>query len=152
VSPDRHAAAPTLAVPPRGAQRHGRAAPPHHRRLVLEGWRLEDTPNEHAWTRITELKWLTGQEHSRTTTMTEYPEAEGDPYYPVPTQAAAALARRYAERAAATPDVYFVGRLGTYRYYNMDQCVAQALTLFARIAGELGMRVDGLAGAVAAGR
>ena len=64
--------------------------------------------------------------------MTEYPEAEGDPYYPVPTQAAAALARRYAERAAATPDVCFVGRLGTYRYYNMDQRVAQALTLFAR--------------------
>ena len=84
--------------------------------------------------------------------MTEYPEAEGDPYYPVPTQAAAALARRYAERAAATPDVCFVGRLGTYRYYKMDQRVAQALTLFARIAGELGMRVDGLAGAVAAGR
>ena len=35
----------------------------------------------------------------------------------------------------ATPGVHFVGRLGTYKYYNMDQVVAQALTTFAKIAG-----------------
>lgn len=108
-------------------------------------------PNEHPWTRITELKWLTGQEHPKSTTMTEFPTAEGDPYYPVPTAEAAALYRRYAELADATPNVWFVGRLATYRYYNMDQCVAQALATFARIAKELGARVDGIAQAVAVG-
>jgi UDP-galactopyranose mutase len=106
-------------------------------------------PNEHAWTRITEFKWLTGQDHPRSTTVTEYPEAEGDPYYPVPTAEAAALYKRYAELVAQTPDVYFVGRLATYRYYNMDQCVAQALTVFSRIARDLGVPMEGLASAVA---
>lgn len=108
-------------------------------------------PNEHPWTRVTEFKWLTGQEHPRTTTVTEYPEAEGDPYYPVPTAEAGALYKRYAALADETPDTWFVGRLATYRYYNMDQCVAQALSTFGRIARDLGVRVDGLAEAAALG-
>lgn len=105
-------------------------------------------PNEHAWTRITEFKYLTGQEHPRSTTVTEYPEAEGDPYYPVPTAEAAALCKRYSELVEQTPDVYFVGRLATYRYYNMDQCVAQALSVFSRIARQMGVRLEGLTAAV----
>ncbi len=108
-------------------------------------------PNEHPWTRITELKWLTGQSHARTTTVTELPEAEGDPYYPVPRAEATALYRKYAELADQTPNVSFVGRLATYRYYNMDQCVAQALTVFAKLARELGARVDGLGAAATLG-
>ena len=47
----------------------------------------------------------------------------------------AALYRQYQELAEATPGVAFLGRLGTYKYYNMDQVVAQALTLYARMAG-----------------
>ena len=46
----------------------------------------------------------------------------------------AELYRKYQALADATPDVTFVGRLGTYRYYNMDQVVGQALALFNRIA------------------
>ena len=65
----------------------------------------------------------------------EYPRAEGDPYYPIPRPANAALYRKYQLLADATPDVHFVGRLATYRYYNMDQVVAQALTLFSKISG-----------------
>jgi UDP-galactopyranose mutase len=86
-------------------------------------------PNDHDYTRITEFKYLTGQNHRQSSVVYEFPASEGDPYYPVPTPENAALYRRYAELAAATNKVHFVGRLATYKYYNMDQVVAQALTL-----------------------
>ena len=92
-------------------------------------------PNEYAYTRVTEFKYLTGQEHPLTSVVYEFPRAEGDPYYPIPRPDNAALYKRYRELADQTPDVHFVGRLATYRYYNMDQVVAQALTLFGKIAG-----------------
>jgi UDP-galactopyranose mutase len=91
-------------------------------------------PNDHAYTRITEFKHLTGQKHSKTSVVYEYPQAEGDPYYPVPRPENEALYKKYAALAAATKDVHFVGRLATYRYYNMDQVVGQALTLCKKLA------------------
>ena len=95
-------------------------------------------PNDHAYTRITEFKHLTGQSHRSTSIVYEYPSSDGDPYYPVPTPENGALYKRYAELAAATRNVHFVGRLGTYRYYNMDQVVAQALTLSKQLAAAHG--------------
>jgi UDP-galactopyranose mutase len=92
-------------------------------------------PNENPYTRVTEFKYLTGQAHPKTTIVSEIPKAEGDPYYPVPRAENAALYRKYEELAKATPNVHFAGRLGTYKYYNMDQVVAQALTLYAKLAG-----------------
>jgi UDP-galactopyranose mutase len=92
-------------------------------------------PNDNAFTRITEIKHITGQEHPKTTLVTEYPRAEGDPYYPVPRPENAALYRKYQELAEATEGVHFVGRLATYKYYNMDQVVAQALSTYARMVG-----------------
>jgi UDP-galactopyranose mutase len=91
-------------------------------------------PNENAYTRVTEFKYLTGQEHPKTTLVYEYAKDVGDPYYPVPRPENAALYRRYQELASATNGVHFLGRLGTYKYYNMDQVVAQALTLYTKIA------------------
>ena len=91
-------------------------------------------PNEQAYTRITEFKHLTGQAHAKTSVVYEYPRAEGDPYYPVPRPENAALYERYRELTKAQTRVHFVGRLATYRYYNMDQVVAQALKLY----GDLG--------------
>jgi len=90
-------------------------------------------PNEHAYTRITEFKALTGQQHSKTSIVYEYPRAEGDPYYPVPQPQNAELYNRYKKLADETPNVHFVGRLATYKYYNMDQVVAQALTLYKKL-------------------
>ena len=86
------------------------------------------------YTRVTEYKQLTGQIHRQTAITYEYPSAEGDPYYPIPRPENAALYARYEALGDATPGVSFIGRLGTYRYYNMDQVVGQALSLFARLA------------------
>jgi len=90
-------------------------------------------PNEHAYTRITEFKYLTGQTHSKTTIVYEYPKSEGDPYYPVPRPENAELYRKYQALAEGTAKVHFTGRLATYKYYNMDQVVAQSLKLFKNI-------------------
>jgi len=92
-------------------------------------------PNEHAYTRVTEFKHLTGQNHTKTSVVYEYPCAEGDPYYPVPREENAVLYKKYEALAAAQSNVHFVGRLATYKYYNMDQVVAQALTLCTKLSG-----------------
>jgi UDP-galactopyranose mutase len=92
-------------------------------------------PNDYEYTRVTEFKRLTGQEHEKTSIVYEVPQAEGDPYYPIPMPANAALYKRYKALADATPEVHFVGRLATYRYYNMDQIVGQALALYAKLSG-----------------
>ncbi len=84
------------------------------------------------FTRISEYKYLTGQQSASTTVTYEYPSAEGDPYYPIPRAENQALYKRYEELADAAADVTFVGRLATYRYYNMDQIVGQALATFRR--------------------
>lgn len=93
-------------------------------------------PNEHLYTRITEFKYLTGQKHPKTSVVYEYPKAEGDPYYPVPRPENAELYKQYQLLASQVPDTYFTGRLATYKYYNMDQVVAQSLTLYKKIIGE----------------
>ena len=90
-------------------------------------------PNDNLYTRITEFKALTGQKHPKTALVYEYPKAEGDPYYPVPRLENAELYNKYKKLADETPNVHFVGRLATYKYYNMDQVVAQALTLYKKL-------------------
>ena len=86
------------------------------------------------YTRITEYKHLTGQQSPRTSITYEYPAAEGDPYYPIPRPENQALFKRYEALAMVQPDVSFVGRLATYRYYNMDQVVGQALATYRKMA------------------
>jgi UDP-galactopyranose mutase len=86
------------------------------------------------YTRVSEYKHLTGQSSRRTTITYEFPRADGDPYYPVPRPENQALYKRYEALALETANVHFVGRLATYRYYNMDQVVGQALATFRRIA------------------
>jgi UDP-galactopyranose mutase len=90
-------------------------------------------PQTEQYTRVTEYKHLTGQVHPQTTITYEYPSDKGDPYYPVPRAENQALYKKYEALALGARDVWFVGRLATYRYYNMDQVVGQALSTFRRI-------------------
>ena len=90
-------------------------------------------PNTQPYTRITEFKYLTGQKHNKTSIVYEYPKADGDPYYPIPRAENNKMYKKYQILASTVPHVYFTGRLGTYKYYNMDQVVAQSLTLFKKI-------------------
>jgi len=93
-------------------------------------------PNEQMFTRITDFKYLTGQKHTKTAIVYEFPKAEGDPYYPVPRPENAEIYKKYQQLTETIPNTYFVGRLATYKYYNMDQVVAQALTTFKKILKE----------------
>jgi UDP-galactopyranose mutase len=90
-------------------------------------------PNNHTYTRITEFKYLTGQKHNKTSIVYEYPTAEGDPYYPIPCPENNSMYKKYKLLADTLPNVYFTGRLGTYKYYNMDQVVAQSLALYKKL-------------------
>ena len=90
-------------------------------------------PNEQLYTRITEFKYLTGQKHHKTSIVYEFPKAEGDPYYPIPRAENAEVYRKYQTLAESLTNTFFVGRLACYKYYNMDQVVAQALTTFKKV-------------------
>ncbi len=94
-------------------------------------------PNENDYTRIVEVKHATGQKCENTTIVREYPDDYGpgkEPYYPIPAPEAQALYKKYAEMGDAEENVSFIGRLATYRYYNMDQVTAMALTEFDKLA------------------
>jgi UDP-galactopyranose mutase len=90
-------------------------------------------PTNQPYTRTTDLKYLTGQQHPKTTVVYEYPTDEGDPYYPIPRQENTEMYKKYQKRALQLKNVYFTGRLGSYKYYNMDQVIAQSLTLFKKL-------------------
>jgi UDP-galactopyranose mutase len=107
-----------------------------HNTDVFQDAPVVNYPNDQPYTRITEFKYLTGQQHDKTSIVYEIPRAEGDPYYPIPRKENGDLYTKYKILADARPDVHFVGRLATYKYYNMDQIVAQALTVYAKIIGK----------------
>ena len=95
-------------------------------------------PNDFDYTRITEFKHVTGQQHAGTSIVREFSQAQGEPYYPVPRPENEALFKRYEALAREEPDVTFVGRLAQYRYYNMDQCVGAALQAAKYVLEKLG--------------
>jgi UDP-galactopyranose mutase len=93
------------------------------------------------FTRIVEIKHATGQQIDASSIVREYPKdwtPDDEPYYPVPADDAAALYRRYAELAKAEKHTSFIGRLATYRYYNMDQVTGMALAEAAKLISRLG--------------
>lgn len=108
-----------------------------HQPVAVVNYPDPETP----YTRISEYKHMTGQTARKTTITYEYPQADGDPYYPVPRPENQALYKRYEALALEAPNVQFVGRLATYRYYNMDQVTGQALATFRRIAEREGRSV-----------
>jgi UDP-galactopyranose mutase len=102
-----------------------------HQPVAVVNYPSESVP----YTRVTEYKHLTGQHSAKTSITYEYPADEGDPYYPIPRDENQALFKRYEALALAQADVTFVGRLATYRYYNMDQVVGQALATWRKTFG-----------------
>ncbi|WP_211262946.1 UDP-galactopyranose/dTDP-fucopyranose mutase family protein [Rubellimicrobium mesophilum] len=118
----------------------------HFRHEILDQRRFQEVavvnyPDEAVpYTRITEYKHLTGQVAPRTSITYEYPSAEGDPYYPIPRPENQALYKKYEALANQRDDVIFLGRLGTYRYYNMDQVVGQALATYRRLAERMAIQ------------
>ena len=104
-----------------------------HHTQTFQSAPVVNYPNEQLYTRVTEFKYLTGQEHPKTSIVYEFPQSEGDAYYPVPRKENAEIYAKYKTLADRTPEVHFVGRLATYKYYNMDQIVAQALTVYAKM-------------------
>lgn len=97
-------------------------------------------PNDHAFTRIVEIKHATGQQLPHTTIVREYPadyEPGGEAYYPIPAPDSAAIYSKYAAMAAAETHTHFIGRLAKYKYYNMDQVIGMALAEFEKIANRL---------------
>ena len=107
---------------------HSTLDKPQHQSVAVVNY-----PQNEEYTRITEYKHLTGQVHDKTSISFEYPCSDGDPYYPVPHPESQELYKRYEALALSRKDVTFVGRLATYRYYNMDQVVGQSLAAFRRI-------------------
>lgn len=90
---------------------------------------------EEPFTRITEFKHLTGQSNPRATTIVrEYSRAYGGepgeiPYYAIISPENRALYESYRALAAAYPNLYLLGRLAEYQYYNMDAITERALAL-----------------------
>jgi UDP-galactopyranose mutase len=113
-------------------------------------------PNDEEFTRIVEIKHATGQVCANTTIVREYPEDFGpgkEPYYPIPAPDSAAIYQQYKDlvdhgvfplatphssHVTSTPQVSFIGRLATYRYYNMDQVVGMALKEAEKIGAAFG--------------
>ncbi len=91
-----------------------------HNRQLYQSAPVVNYPNEHPYTRVTEFKYLTGQEHLKTSIVYEFPMEEGDPYYPIPRPENKEIHKKYKALADMTTGVHFVGRLATYQYYNMD--------------------------------
>jgi UDP-galactopyranose mutase len=85
------------------------------------------------FTRVTEFRHLTGQEHDSSTLAVEYPCTGGDPFYPIPSEETRLLYKRYEAHAAQLSNVTFIGRLARYQYLDMDQVVGQALTAFTKL-------------------
>ena len=99
------------------------------------------TDAETPWTRIIEHKWFEfgrdaeGQELPKTVISREYSSEwkQGDePYYPVNDEKNGKLYAAYRELAIQEENTIFGGRLGEYKYYDMDQVIAAALELAAR--------------------
>jgi UDP-galactopyranose mutase len=86
--------------------------------------------NEVEYTRVTEYKYLTAQKSESTTISYEFSEKEGEPFYPVPTEANRKKYNDYKRESEKIKNIIFCGRLAEYQYYNMDQVVANTLNIF----------------------
>ena len=115
-------------------------------RFVMETYEMEhyqsgaviNYPNDHDYTRIHEYKYYLDDESDRTVIAKEYPEefsiGKNERYYPIPTEENDALYRNIIiEAQKKYPNVHFLGRLGDYKYYDMDKAVARAMEVYKEV-------------------
>ena len=90
-------------------------------------------PNDFSYTRSVEIKHVTGQVSSSTTIAYEYPETDGDPFYPIINSKNDIILKKYNKQVHELKNlenpIYFLGRLAEYRYYDMDQVFLKAIKL-----------------------
>ena len=98
-------------------------------------------PCNYDFTRIHEYKYYLNDYSEKTVIAKEYSESfvrgKNERYYPIPNEESAKLYNRYKEEADKLDNVYFLGRLGDYKYYDMDKAINRALELFEEIRNEL---------------
>ncbi len=90
-------------------------------------------PNDNKFTRIVEWKYATKSKSTKTSIMREYPidyKESGERFYPIPVKENREIYKKYSELAEKEENVFFIGRLAEYKYYNMDQVIERALMLF----------------------
>lgn len=95
------------------------------------------------FTRIVEYKHFGNQQSEKTSIVKEYTVDEGEPYYPVPNDKNQEIYAQYKAEADKLTDVYFVGRLANYKYFNMDQAFRNALDLFFDLERKDNIKVSG---------
>ena len=108
----------------------------HDRAFYQSGPQI-NYPENYDFTRSVEYKYYLDEQTAQTIVSEEYPQAyeagRNERYYPVPDAKNHELYRRYRRKADGLEKVYFAGRLGDYKYYNMDEAVKRALELFEEI-------------------
>jgi len=82
------------------------------------------------FTRIVEYKHFLHQKSPHTIIVREFPSDEGEPYYPVPNEKNRQLYEKYKKLATMEQNVYFIGRLANYKYFNMDAAIRNSLDFF----------------------
>ena len=82
------------------------------------------------YTRIVEYKHLLNQQSDYTILTKETSSDVGEPYYPIPTKQNQDVYAQYRLLADSTPNVHFIGRLASYKYFNMDQAIRAAMDYF----------------------
>ena len=94
-------------------------------------------PCNYDFTRIGEYKYFLNDQSDKTIVSYEYPEAfengKNERYYPIANEETAELYQKYIDLAKDTPNVYFCGRLGDYKYYDMDKTIARIFELLYKI-------------------
>ena len=94
-------------------------------------------PNDFSFTRIHEFKYYLGDKSKKTMIAKEYPQKfkfeENERYYPIINEENIKLYNKYLKKAENFKNIYFLGRLGDYKYYNMDLAVLRAIELFETI-------------------
>ena len=92
-------------------------------------------PNDHKFTRRVEIKHVTKQKSNFSTISYEFPKSKGDPYYPINNKKNVNLFKKYKKliKKLEKKDIFFEGRLASYRYLNMDEVIEAALNLFNKL-------------------